>query len=127
MKKLRLGNVLLCDYLTPGQGNKHVLVNTYTSDIVVSELPARMQFGLYAEIFLYPDQPRELQVDIVVGQKRIIEIQAEFADNSGGPALLAIPTFPVPASKETTLQIVLICDGYQKTTALKKAIRLATA
>lgn len=127
MKKLRLGNVLLCDFVTPGQGNKHVLVNTYTSDIVVPEFPARMQFGLYAEIFLYPEQPRELQVDILMGRKRIIELHAEFADNDGGPALLVIPIFPAPAPKATTLRIEFICDGYLKTTALKKRVKPASA
>ena len=128
MKKLRLGNVLLCDYVSPGHGNKHVLVNTYTADIVVTEFPVRMQFGLYAEIFLDPDQPRSLQVDILVGKKRVIEIQAEFADDGGGhPALLAIPIFTAVAERETTLQIVLSCEGYRKTTAIRKTISCPTA
>lgn len=128
MKSISTGNVVLCEFVAGGENNKHVLVNAFSGDIVVGDLPARINLGLYLEFVPDRDLENEL-IELTVYLDRVaivsVPVNVRFAKKSA-PSLIVIQQFPVITEKDAVLKVVISQEGYRPTTALKKTISKGT-
>ncbi|HUZ14108.1 MAG TPA: hypothetical protein VMU93_14825 [Caulobacteraceae bacterium] len=126
-KKLDVGNVLLADYVGPGQGNKVTLVNTYSGDVFVAAFPVMMSFGFYAETFVRPASPLMATISFLLDETQFLELHTMLQPNpaASGPELIVVPQFQSIATKESTLKIVMRVAGYHPAKLITKAIKLA--
>ena len=122
-KSIRFATVAICDFATKSERNKHTLVNVYSGDIVVAEMPADLHFGFYAEAFL-PDEPLDrIELELRLGDKEIARAQfrlSERADNK--MAVLLIPAFRLTAEAEGDFEIIATAEGYVRSSILTKSI-----
>jgi hypothetical protein len=122
-KKLRFGNCLLCEHVVPGAYNKQTLVNVYTGDIRIAELPAAIFFGLYIEYS--PDDIGEMSInlEIKIGDTAVGRIESKFVV---GPQLdiatISIPIFAVTLDKDTKIEVTANSPGYKAATVLSRKI-----
>jgi hypothetical protein len=124
MKSIATGNVVLCEFVATGGNNKHVLVNTFSGDIIVNELPARLSFGLYLEIIPDVDLGRGvIDLDLMLGKSKVASIKADILSaKKAQPALIILNQFQLGTDVETLFRVVLKQEGYRTTTALTKNI-----
>lgn len=124
----RFGNVLLCDHVVPGLGNKHTLVNVYSGDVYPVEFPARLLFGLYIEHFPRGGSQTEL-IDIAINldDRQVLRVGAELSapEANGQPGVIPIQVFAVEAERPSTLVVTVALNGGAPETILTKQIRLA--
>ncbi|MGU3668201.1 hypothetical protein ACLBX9_28785 [Methylobacterium sp. A49B] len=123
-KSVRLGNVLLCDYVARGENNKFVLVNAYSGDIVVQQFPASLPFGLYCEHL--PDNVGhfELTLDIKISGQLLFSANVALRIFELAPQVIAIPNFLANIDSPSTIEVVITAEGYKDTVALLKSIRI---
>ena len=121
--KLKLGNVILCEHVAEGAHNKPILIGVFSGDVLVSQMPAILRFGLYIEYF--PDAPGTVEMGILValGGTEVVKAMVR-ADNTkpGEAAVFIIQSFVLNISSPTTLEISMSREGYKKVVALSKAI-----
>jgi len=121
MATIRFGNVILCEHVVKGENNKHTLVNTYSGDIVVSSMPARLNLGLYVEMMSDVDSALTMEVyrgdDVVLTGEFTVARKATSA-----PAVLIVPIFGFAADTEDSIKVTLRADGFRRTTVLEKRI-----
>lgn len=118
--------VVLCEYASRTENNKHVLAGVYAGDIIVAELPARLRLALYVEIL--PTVAGNLSVDFTIhlGGKEFAKILTTSADVvPGRPGVILVPNIELGADKDVEMRIDAFYDD-QETTILKKQIYKGT-
>jgi hypothetical protein len=127
-KTIKLGNVILCDYVARGENNKHILLNVYSGDVLFTQFPPVVAFGLYIEYFL--DTSEKIGVTFVVKANgdNLIEGATEFGPTVDGQyAVLAIQQFPLTLSgADTTLEVWLSAPEFRAVRAIQKRVRKLT-
>lgn len=122
-KALKFGNAILCEYVAKGFGNKHTLVNVFSGDVVVQEMPAKLQFGLYFEYFPDDEIPHEISIIFRIHNSLLFQAQITFPDlKRGSPAAVAIQSFDIQFDRDVTFSIEAQRHGYRKTKVLSKKI-----
>ena len=124
MKSIATGNVVLCEFVANAVNNKHVLVNTFSGDIIVNGFPARLKLGLYLEIIPDVDLDRGvIDLDLMLGKSKVLSIKADILSaKKAQPALIILNQFQLVTDVETLFRVVLKQEGYRTTTALTKNI-----
>lgn len=122
MKQFKTANAVACEYVALGSNNKHTLVNVYGGDIIVREFPARVPLAFYIEILPDRGMPSRAKLQVLQNKKLRAEIDAEFEFEPGKLAAIILPQLPYVISKDTTVRVVAECEGYSRTTLLKKTI-----
>lgn len=122
MKRLKIGNVLACEYAALGSHGKHTLINLYAGDIVVREFPATFPLAFYIEIFPQADTPQRLNIIISQGRQKRAEVAAEFAFEPSKVGVIVLPQLPLTFSKNGEFRVVITGEGLIPTTVLKKKV-----
>lgn len=115
----KFGNFILCEHVIQGIGNKYTLVNVYSGDILLSEFPATIALGLYAEFFSPKDAVIEFEVELTLNGKNIGTLMLTPNDpsppsppsGSNNPNILAVPLFNVHFVEESIFEAFLKLDG----------------
>lgn len=125
MKSLKLGNVVLCDYVARGHANKFNLVNAISGDITIAGTPADVNFGLYLELFA-PDNPLgNFKLEVLFDGQIIFAAEGEGSTQSGGQAgVIAVPLFPIKVQNNGILEVYVSSAGLKRTRALQKRIAI---
>lgn len=122
-EQVKVTNKLLCELVSPSNNNKHTLVNVYSGDIVVSELPAHLQFGLYIEAAIEPGYRGVLQLEIRWLKKAIIKGETEVGGKSNErTAVIVLPSFPLRIDRDGVLDVFLSGDDIRRQKLLSKKI-----
>lgn len=126
-RKLKLGNVVLCEHAVPGAGNKHTLVGVYAGDILVDVMPGPIAMGLFIEV-LPETTPAALTVTLRLNERPIGKVIATYENRTvDGPSLVLIPLVQVKVEVDSIFDILIEADGYAKVVALTKKISLNPA
>jgi hypothetical protein len=128
MKPLKIGQAVLCEYVAEGARGKHSLINVYTGDIRIKEMPATFPIGLYVEIIPQPAQPSRFEVEVLVDDKlqgKLVGEFGEFVENRS--ALIAVPQLPVTVTENGAIKIVVTAPGFKRTAAIEKQVTLDPA
>lgn len=121
--RIKLGNVVLCEYFVQGLGNKHTLINVYSGDIVVAEMPAKMRLALYIEYEAMAEDAFSVRLEVLMSK----EVQARFRfDVESGPrgrhGIMALPNMEIGIDENVAFEVRMSLDGERSRTVLKKAI-----
>jgi hypothetical protein len=123
MRSLKFGNALFCEYVARGAGNKHTLVNVFSGDILVKELPGTLILSLYIEMLPQLRQQSEITIDLLVGRKPYVQFEASFESmRRDKTAVLVISPLHVEVQKDTFLRVVASSKGFQRTEVIRKRI-----
>lgn len=121
-KTIKFGNVVLCEYVAEGSHNKHTLVNAYSGDVVVKEMPAQINFGLYIEI-LPLGGVSKIEVELLLNNEIKAKIGAELKDaRKDQIGLVVLPSFRIKTEEDAILEVYINADGYKRTIALRRKI-----
>jgi hypothetical protein len=125
-KKIKFFNAILCEHVVAGANNKQTLVNVYSGDVIVRELPAHLTFGVYLE--LASDTPERFQLEIRLDQNPIMKIDAEFNKTStmNYPKNLSVPLITVAVNHDLMFSVIGMADEYANTSFIKKRIYKGT-
>jgi hypothetical protein len=121
MKKVKIGNAVLCEHVAQGANNKHILINTYSGDIIVQSFPANIPLGFYIEMEMPDAAPREIDVDLVYGGKTRVIAKATVS-GMGGMGVLAIPLVPFTLERPGKFEVYISAYGVARTIAIRKNI-----
>ncbi len=124
-KTLKFGAVIACEHVVMGTGNKSTLINVYSGDIVVSELPVSISMGLYIEHWQTNEQNGKLTLTIMLGTKPIVKIEAKIGENADDPTavgILAIPHMLIQVPQKTTFKVIASCEGFKDKIIVNKKI-----
>jgi len=121
-KKLKIGNAILCEYATLGANNKHVLVNVFSGDIIVQNLPADIPLCVYIEVFRRDITATDtFKMEVRLDNKPLI--MGEIVMPGGSQtAVILLPQFPLHIDAAATIEVVITSIGYAKTVALSKRV-----
>lgn len=123
MKKSKFGNVVLCEHVSAGELNKHILINTYSGDIVVPNMPANIFLGLYLEIYSSKIGEEHIHIEVAIDDKIFLEGDALAYNTSVGQlSVLTLPGFIGPFQKDGVLSISVAQEDMAKTVAMKKKV-----
>jgi len=126
-KAIRIRNAILCDYVSRGENNKHILLNVYSGDVLFSQFPPVAVFGLYVEYVIDTEEMTNVTFEVRSNGDRIIEGLSEFSPLSGDRyGVLALQQFPLTLGGDTTLEVWLSAPGYRSVMALQKNIKMLT-
>jgi hypothetical protein len=121
---IAVGNVVLCDYVGVGSNNKHILVNTFSGDIIAKEFPINLGLGLYVE--LLPKQPaapiEDIELSMTIGGEPVISARAGVKMADDAPSVLVITHIQVQVSEPTNLTVKLSSKDYRDTIVMEKKI-----
>ena len=120
-KSIRHGNVVLCEYVGQGSANKPILINVFSGDIIVSQLPANLSFGLFIEIQRL--EAKILALEVSLNRQRMVRAEMLVGYNQTGPdSTVVIPQIPIRIEKNSVLEVRAFAEGYAPTWLLKKKI-----
>lgn len=124
-KKITIGNALLCEYVAQGSNNKHVLVNVFAGNVVVTAVPADIAFGLFIEA----KRPRgddafTPEFEVLVGGKILFDVKMDGIGSVGTTITFIIQQFQVRVESPCEFEVYVKAVGYQRTLALKKEITI---
>ena len=124
LKTLKFGNVVLCEHAVLGMNNKHTLVNVFCGDIIVQKFPARLTFGLFAEVAQTPDISEAI-LEFKLDKTTYFKAQMILSEpNENRIGIILIPLIQLQIEKEATFNVVARASGYRSKTFLKKRIFL---
>jgi hypothetical protein len=122
-KSLTFGNCILCEFVAKGDRNKHTLVNVFSGDVVVEELPARLRFWMYVEWIPQTSEPTEILLEIQLGRNVLSKIQVKSeGQKTGVPGVISIPGMEFEIDRDLNFSIFASCEGYKRTKVLSKRI-----
>lgn len=121
----KVGNALMCDYVATGANNKHVLVHTYSGDVVVAEFPATLQFAFYVEIFPTKSGITNFNVEVLVGSEAVaggmvvLDIQERAVPH---PAVIILPQTVAQFDGPTSIKVMGWEEDGEKALILQKDV-----
>ena len=110
----------LCEYVAQGAYNKHVLVNTYSGDIIVQSLPATIIFGLYIEFGRPNSGILNPEIEVIISGK--VHLKAAMSFGSEGKGVIVVQSFAINFEKNSVLEVFVSSAGFQKTKAISRTI-----
>lgn len=123
MKALRFRNALICEYVARGNGNRHTLVNVFSGNIVLPNMPSGLSIGLYAEYVPDPGAPREVMIDVELRRKNVARLQVVIPHVAIVlPVTLALAALTFEVTGPGSLSFVASAEGYRRTTVVTKEI-----
>ena len=127
MKKLRILNAIVCEYVAQGFANKHTLVNVFSGNIRVGSFPAQFRIGLYVEFEILKGQPAELKLEMRLGDDVLLNVEGELnAADVGDAAVLTIQSIPLNVHANTVLRVFATSPGFGQATVIEKTITQGT-
>lgn len=106
-----------------GEHKKHILLNTYSGDVIVNDLPANLQFGLYIEIYAAKNGQDTVKMELLLNDKVLLDGQADMmGEKAGHLAVLTMPSFFVNIDRDATLAVRITQENMMPTVALKKRL-----
>ena len=122
-KPIKVTNKLLCELVSPSNNNKHTLVNVYSGDIIVSDMPSHLQLGLYIEAAVSSEYQGTLQLEIRWLRKAIIRGETKVVGKaSEGTAVIVLPSFNLPLDRDGVLDVFFSGDGIRRQKLMSKKI-----
>jgi hypothetical protein len=122
MKRIRVGNAVVCEFIVQGSTGKHTLVNVFGGDILVKELPARISLAFYIEIVPDAGMPKDLKLDLILGTKTLATADAEFQYEPGKIGVIVLPQAQITVEEETRIRVVASGTGRARTALVDKSI-----
>lgn len=128
-RRLKPGNVILCDHAIIGQGNKHSLIGVFSGDLLIESFPANLSFGLFVELLDTGPSLPAVTISLQLGDKAFGRLTANFGGTleEGAPGVVVIPLVTIGVDQPTTLEVTAKAEGYATTILLKKKILKATS
>lgn len=124
-KGLSFGNVILCDYAALGYGNKHILVNCYSGNIVVQAFPARLGFCLYLELLEGQRDCDSITLELCIGKDKLAEIAVVIQERDPDePSAVVVPTFTLSLERPCDFIVWASSLGFIRKRILSKKIML---
>jgi hypothetical protein len=127
VKRLKIGNAVVCEYIAEGARNRHTLVNVFSGDFVVEEFPAKFHIAVFIEIEPSDEAINNLIFEVKRNGKTIGKLTGEEAIEPASKAAITSPQMPLEFAKASELSIVAQADGYSKTTVLRKKVLLKSS
>jgi CTP-dependent riboflavin kinase len=120
----RFGNIVLCEHVVRGEGNKSTLINVFSGDIIASKFPGTLNLGLFVEHLPYPDVPEtEILLSLKLNGAVFGRVSVHVVkDSRGGPGNIVIPLFDVTVASESVLEITAKVPGTREKSILQKRI-----
>ena len=122
---LRFGNAILCEYIVEGINKKHTLINTYSGDILVEELPSQMAVAFYIEIYATRLYKGHVEIKLMLGKREAMRGDVEVDLIPPNPAIIAIPMGLLKIDAPATLRLIVTPTGGKPMKAIEKKISLA--
>ena len=123
MKKLKLGNAVLCEHVVQGASNKHILINTYSGDIVVDAIPGQLMFGIYIEVELPRNDTNSILIDMAYNGTTQVSARAVMVAGKGGDrGVVVLPLVPISIEAPGIFEVTLSSPGFARTIAVRKSI-----
>jgi hypothetical protein len=124
MNKIRSGSAIICEYVAQGSHGKHTLVNVYSGDILVAELPARVPFAFFIELeFEGGGGSAQLKIEVLTGgSKAKISADASMEIEPGKPAIIVLQQAGFQIDKATNIRVRASIDGGRMLTLAQKSI-----
>lgn len=120
-KKLKFHNAILCEHVVAGANRKQTLINVYSGDIIMGEMPAPLNLGLFIE--MAAGSPLTMEVELQFDKVAFAKITAKFPHgNEGKPSNLVVSLIQATIEKDLTFSVVATAEGYAKTTIIEKRI-----
>lgn len=126
MRKLKFKNAVLCEYVTIGSGNRHILVNVYSSDIVI-EAPGTIPMGLYVEHL--PDASGSIDIAIEIRIDGTVALRLDVNAvglRKGSVGIIAVPSIPINITHAGSFEVVAHSMNYADTAIIEKSIIIGT-
>ena len=102
----KFGNVVLCEHVIPGGGNKHSLINVFAGDLLLPQFPAKLGLGFYAEYYPKDASDGKMTLELRINKKTFARIEVAFERyREGAPGIIAISFFELNVEQETQLEI----------------------
>ena len=122
-KKIKVGAAVLADYVGQGAANKITIVNAFSGDVILPEMPCEVSFGLYIEL-RFDNVPSSIDFELLLNGKRLAHGKAAgppqaFANEA---TVIVIPLFPVKVTEDSKLEAFVSAAGYSRTLALAKKL-----
>lgn len=122
MNKLKKFNVTACEYVAEGSHGKHSLINVYTGDILIQDMPGAIKLSFYLELLFQNAGKSHLRVEAFFGKKMVFGMEANIELEANKPAVIATPQFAFQIEEANKLRIFATIDEGRKTTILEKNI-----
>ena len=120
MTALKVGNVVLCEYVAKGMGMKHSLINAYHGDVVCESLPGNLQFGLFIEIAA--PSPEAMTLEIFAGDDLVLRVEATLDVTNDEPSVAVLPQFIVEFKQDCDLVVKITPKGGKAKIVLQKKV-----
>lgn len=127
MTKIKLGNAIVCEFIVQGLHGKVTLINNYSGDIFVSNVPAQMPLAFYVELFSDQTETRNGNISLYLNKKKIANMEASFVFVDSQPNVVLSPTAFITIDEPCTLKMVINVDGLKPVTAITKLIKVNEA
>ena len=122
MKRIKIGNVIMCEFIAEGVNNKHTLVNTISGDLLISEFPVQISTAFYLEII--PSETADIPIDlsIFLGRRRIAGAQAVMPFEKGKTGIIALPNALIKVDAPSEVKVTISAEGSPSKTIFRKRI-----
>lgn len=125
--KIDFKNVILCEYVARGEGNKHILINAYSGDIIVDIMPASIVLALYIEYISKTSDALEVNLAISLNGKLIANVVAKMTNlTDNQPGVIAIPMFHLQVEAASTFDVTAAVGTEPSAVLLNKRILTAS-
>lgn len=122
-KTLKFANAVLCEYVAKGAGNKHTLVNVYSGDVIASEIPANLVFGIYLEYLPEPDEVPSMGIEVKLGDDVLATLPVKvLPTQEGKPLNLVLQSIGINVQADTVFEVIATAEGRRRTVVLSKRI-----
>lgn len=125
MKQFKVQNAIACEYVSQGAGGRHTLLNVYTGDTLVHQVPALIPIAFYIELMPDKSHPPLIKVAVLKNNDKMAEIEAKFEFVEGHVGVLVIPQMGWPISADTEVKVVASGRGMRSTVLKEMKIRVA--
>lgn len=123
MRKLKFNNVIVCEHVAMGSGNRPVLVNVYSSDILVAEAPVVLPMGIYLEYVPDNTGSIDITIDIRTNNTMIVQIEVNVMGvKKGVISAITVPSIPVNITSAGSFKVIAKAPDHADATIIKKAI-----
>lgn len=123
MSRFKVINALLCDHASVSSGNKHTLVNVYSGDLLLGEIPANIMLSAYLELLAPVSGTMDLKVSYKLNSKPIASINAHAEGLvKGALGVLVLPSIPMAISSTGILTLEIEAPGSPKSIVIKKNV-----
>ena len=126
MTKIKVGNALLCEFIAEGVNGKHTLVNAYSGDILMKDMPAAIPIAFYIEIIPDTTKSTDVELRVMLGNKTIAIAGATMDFNAGEMCLIAIPTSIINIEKNSVLKVTMSAEDIKPLTLISRSINKGT-